>query len=120
MTRILIVEDNPLNLQLMETILKANGLDYASAPDGETAVLLAGTEKFDLIMMDLQLPGIDGYEALNQIRTSTTGADLPIVAITGNTTHADQQRARDAGFNGFLKKPFRIDDLLAVIRKELE
>lgn len=119
MNCILVVEDNPLNLRLLETILDANGFNYGSAVTGEQGVEMAADQNYDLILMDLQLPGIDGYEALSQIRQSTPQNETPIIAVTGNTTISDQERALEAGFNDFLKKPYRIDDLLAMINRNL-
>ncbi len=117
MTQILIVEDNPMNMTLVETILDAHGFDYISAVDGESSVVLAGQHDIDLILMDLQMPGINGFEAMQQIRELEGYANKPIIAVTGNTTAADSTKAIEAGFDDFLAKPFRINDLIDIIRK---
>lgn len=119
MTVILIVEDQPMNLKLVETILEANDFDYRSAESGEAAVAAAARETVDLILMDLQMPGIDGFEAMAKIREVAGYASVPIIAVSGNTMEADIDRAREAGFNGFIKKPFRVDDLIATINSIL-
>lgn len=120
MASVLIVEDNELNLQLMETILSANGFDFTSATTGEASVQLVKEQDFCLALMDLQLPDIDGYEALAKIRLIKSQQELPVIAITGNTTMADQKKVMSAGFDAFLKKPFRIDDLLEVVQEHLK
>ena len=117
MTRILIVEDNPMNLKLMETILSKNGYDLVSAVDGEKGVQRAGEQKLDLVLMDLQMPGIDGFEAMAQIRKLDQCSALPIIAVTGNTTQVDKKKAIEAGFNDFLGKPYKIDELLRIIEQ---
>lgn len=120
MTVILIVEDQPMNLKLVETILKANNFEFRSADSGQAAVEAARNEMVDLILMDLQMPDIDGFEAMASIRELPDYASVPIVAVSGNTTEADIARAEKAGFNGFVKKPFRIDELIGTINAALD
>ncbi len=115
MTLILVVEDNPMNLQLMETILSHHGFQYLVAVDGETGVQLAGENQFDLVLMDMQLPGIDGFEAMKRIRQLAGCETLAVVAVTGNTTAADSTMVLEAGFDAFIGKPYTIDELLACI-----
>ena len=117
MTTILVVEDNPMNLELMVTILKANGFDLLVARDGEEGIHTVQTQDLDLVLMDLQMPRVDGFEALIAMRKDYPG--LPVIAVTGTATQADKDQAFDAGFNDFIKKPFRIEALLAAIERVL-
>ncbi len=113
MTTILIVEDNETNLRLLETVLSANGYDLLSTMSGEEGVKQALGASPDLILMDLMMPNMDGFEALKRMRSN--GVTVPVIAVTGNATETDRLHAMDAGFDDFLKKPFRIDDLLGII-----
>ena len=117
MTMILIVEDNLLNLELMETILTHHNYSYVVAKDGETAVKLAQQEELSLILMDLQLPDMDGFSALEEIRKVEAQKLVPAVAVTGNSTNSDTIMAHEAGFEGLLEKPYRIHELLEVLEK---
>jgi CheY-like chemotaxis protein len=117
MTTILVVEDNPMNLELMETVLEANGYDLIVARDGEEGIAAAQSHHLDLVLMDLQMPRIDGYEALIAMRKVNDA--LPVIAVTGTATQADKDQAFDAGFDDFIKKPFRIEALLEAIERLL-
>lgn len=117
MKKILIVEDNLLNLELMETILTHHSYSYVVAKDGETAVQLAQQEELSLILMDLQLPDMDGISALEKIRNIEAQKLIPAIAVTGNSTNADNIMAHEAGFEGLLEKPYRIHELLEVLEK---
>lgn len=108
-----------MNLKLVETILSANGFEHISAETGEEGVSIAAREAVDLVLMDLQMPGIDGFEATRQIRLLPAHAETPIIAVSGNTTESDMKRTESEGFTAFVKKPFRIDELLKVIRENL-
>ncbi len=119
MTTILVIEDNEMNLTLMETILEANGFDLLLAATGEAGLNLFEGNQVDLILLDLQLPDIDGYEVLRQIKEAAQAETVKVVAVTGNATAVDQERALAAGFDDFLKKPFRIDGLLTCLHRNL-
>ena len=106
--RILVVEDNPTNLKLVRDVLTHSGYEVIEATSGEDGVRLAGEWSPDLILMDLQLPGIDGAEALRQIRASDRNPGVPIVAVTAFAMHEDRERAFDSGFNGYVEKPISI------------
>lgn len=119
MTKILIVEDNELNLELVQDILEQNEFQWVSARTGNEAAIVASEHKVDLILMDLQLPDMDGFQILGKIREALGDATPPIVAVTGNAMETDKRRCLDNGFTGFLRKPFRIHNLLQVIEESL-
>lgn len=120
MTCVLVVEDQPMNLRLLETILTSNGYTFVGAESGEEGVKAARSMDVDLVLMDLQMPGINGFEALDRIRAIPGKENLPVIAVTGNTTGADQDRVTNAGFSAFVSKPFKIDDLLETLSFVLE
>jgi two-component system cell cycle response regulator DivK len=109
--RILVVEDNPLNLKLVRDVLTASGYDIVEAQTGEDGVRLAGECGPDLVLMDLQLPGIDGYEALRRIREDARVDGVPVVAVTAFAMREDRERTATAGFDGYLSKPISVRDL---------
>ena len=104
---ILVVEDNPLNLKLVRDVLRYAGYRVVEATTGEDGVRLAAEERPDLVLMDLQLPGIDGSEALRRIRASDAPA-VPIVAVTAFAMPGDRDRALRDGFDGYIEKPLRV------------
>lgn len=106
--RILLVEDNPLNLKLIRDVLEFQGYDVATAASGEEGVAAATSAPPDLVLMDLQLPGIDGREALQRIRADPRCRDLPVVAVTAFAMKDDERRAAAAGFAGYIAKPISI------------
>src|ERR1700720_2209982 len=95
--RILVVEDNEENRQILRDLLGHAGLDYVEAWDGEAAVALARTDRPDLILMDIGLPGIDGYEATRRIRSDPSSASVPIIAVTAHSLVGDEAKALEAG-----------------------
>ncbi|HEU4466579.1 MAG TPA: response regulator [Agromyces sp.] len=109
--RILVVEDNPLNLKLVRDVLTASGYEVVEAQTGEAGVSLAADCAPDLVLMDLQLPGIDGYEAMRLIREDPRVAEVPIVALTAFAMREDRERTTRAGFDGYLSKPISVRDL---------
>lgn len=113
--RILVVEDNSLNLKLMRDVLQHCGFEVVEARSGEEGVHLARSCSPDLVLMDLQLPGIDGVEALHQIRGDPSVADVPVVAVTAFAMQADRDRAYSDGFDGYLSKPISVRALPAQI-----
>ena len=106
MSRILVVEDNPKNLKLVRDVLTYAGFEVIEATSGEDGVRLAQEMVPDLILMDLQLPGIDGAEALRQIRTGEK--QVPVVALTAFVMNNDRARAFEAGFDGYVGKPISV------------
>jgi two-component system cell cycle response regulator DivK len=109
--RVLIVEDNPLNLKLVRDVLLQAGFDVIEARTGEEGVARTQDSHPDLILMDLQLPGINGTQALRLIRKDARGADVPIVALTAFAMAEDRDRALLDGFDGYLSKPISVRDL---------
>jgi two-component system cell cycle response regulator DivK len=107
--RVLVVEDNSKNLKLVRDVLTYSGFEVIEATSGEDGVRLAQETTPDLILMDLQLPGIDGAEALRQIRT--TGSRVPVVAVTAFAMNNDRTRAFDDGFDGYVEKPISVSAL---------
>ena len=105
MSRILVVEDNPKNLKLVRDVLTYAGFEVIEATSGEDGVRLAHEMVPDLILMDLQLPGIDGAEALRRIRAAQRGPDVPIIAVTAFAMDDDRSRAFQSGFDGYVEKP---------------
>ena len=113
--RILVVEDNPLNLKLVRDVLTASGYEVVEAQTGEAGVSLAADCAPDLVLMDLQLPGIDGYEALRLIREDPRVGEVPIVALTAFAMREDRERTARAGFDGYLSKPISVRELPAQV-----
>ena len=105
---ILVVEDNERNLKLLRDVLEYAGYDVRAARTGEDGIALAVKEPPDLVLMDLQLPGIDGTEALRRLRKNPRTADIPVVAVTAQAMKQDRERALDAGFNGYIEKPISV------------
>lgn len=105
MKRILVVEDNERNMYLITFILEKMGHRVLRAVTGEEGVEVAETERPDLILMDIQLPGIDGLEATKRIRASAAAREIPIVAVTSFAMTGDRERLLAAGCNGYIEKP---------------
>jgi len=119
-TRILIVEDNPLNLKLVRDVLEFRGFEVATAATGEEGVAMAVSDPPHLVLMDLQLPGIDGHEALQRIRDDQRCDGVPVVAVTAFAMSTDIDRASAAGFDGYIAKPIDIRSLPAQLEAYLD
>ena len=115
MSSILVVEDNERNMYLIAFILEKMGHRVLRAVTGEAGVEVAERERPDLILMDIQLPGIDGFEATKRIRASATAGGIPIVAITSFAMTGDRERLLAAGCNGYIEKPIDPDTIMAQI-----
>ncbi len=113
--KILVVEDNPMNLELVRDILTAAGYEVLEANDGAAGVEIAVLERPDLILMDLQLPGMDGFEATRRIRAEKRTAATPIVAVTAHAMRGDDEKARAAGCSGFIAKPIDVKGFAAAV-----
>jgi len=105
---ILVVEDNERNLKLLRDVLEYAGYDVRVARTAEDGITSAVSEPPDLVLMDLQLPGIDGTEALRRLRESPRTAGIPVVAVTAQAMKQDRERALAAGFNGYVEKPISV------------
>jgi two-component system, cell cycle response regulator DivK len=106
--RILVVEDNPLNLKLIRDVLEFEGFEVLTARSGEEGVAVALSSRADLVLMDLQLPGIDGHEALLRIRSDPRSRTVPVVAVTAFAMKDDIESAKKAGFDGYIAKPISV------------
>jgi len=114
--RILLVEDNPVNRKLARNILRSRGYEVWEVTSGEEALQLLSDKRPDLVLMDLQLPGMDGLEVTRRIKADPVTADLPVVALTAHVGQIDEDRAREAGCAGYITKPIR----LAVFPRQVE
>ncbi|WP_321505446.1 response regulator [uncultured Methanoregula sp.] len=120
MTKVLVIEDNEANRYLISFILKGAGYDVIAAITGEEGVGMAIHDNPDLVLMDIQLPGIDGYEATQRIRASPAGEKIPIIALTSFAMAGDRGRALAAGCTGYVEKPVNPDTILDEIQKFLK
>jgi two-component system cell cycle response regulator DivK len=118
--RILVVEDTEDNRQILRDLLSAAGYDLLEAVDGESGVDMAAREKPDLILMDIQLPQIDGYEATRRIKADPALRHIPIIAVTSYALSGDEEKTRAAGCNGYVAKPFSPRQLLGKVREFLD
>jgi len=112
---VLIVEDNEKNMKLFRDVLVATGYSILEAATGEDAVALAVSHTPALVLMDVQLPGIDGVEALAQLRRDERTEAIPVLALTAQAMHCDRERFLGAGFDGYLSKPMDIAELLRMV-----
>ena len=119
--RILLAEDNAINQTLAVRLLEKRGYSVTVAPDGQAAVEAFQTGGFELVLMDIQMPGMDGFEATAAIREreKLTGAHIPIVAMTAHALVGDQERCLASGMDGYVSKPIRTSELFGVIEKML-
>lgn len=116
---VLLVEDNERNLKLARDVLEFAGFTVEAATTGEEALERAPVVVPDLILMDLQLPGIDGHAALDRLRRNPRTAHIPVVALTALAMTADRERALEAGFDGYLEKPISVRDFPDQVRQHL-
>jgi two-component system, cell cycle response regulator DivK len=102
---VLVVEDHADNLLIVATILRHYGYDVLTAEDGEVAISVASRELPDLVLLDISIPKIDGWDVARTLKRETSTADIPLIAFTAHVYDADRARATDEGFVGFLTKP---------------
>jgi two-component system, cell cycle response regulator DivK len=115
--RILIVEDNELNMKLLRDVLKAYGYVTVTTEKGATAVGLAREHRPDLILLDLQLPDISGFEALRQLRDDEETRNIPVVAVTAFAMAGDERKALESGCDGYVTKPILLRKFLDVVER---
>ena len=120
MSTILIIEDNEKNMKLARDVLQSRGYATLEAVTGEDGVRIAVERKPDLVLMDIQLPGINGIEALRQVRADPGCARIPVVAFTASVTVTDRSQISAAGFDGFLSKPINLKEFLETVKRMLE
>lgn len=112
---ILVIEDNEMNMKLMRAVLKTGHYRMLEAMDAETGLRLVREHHPDLILMDIQLPGMDGLSATKIIKADPDLKDIPIFALTGFAMESDKEKASDIGFAGYIVKPFSVKGLLATL-----
>ncbi len=113
--RILLVEDNPMNRRVSQFLLKAQGYIVDEARDAQEALGMLKARLPDLILIDLQLPGMDGYAATKLIKQDAATKDIPVVALTAYAMSGDAERAREAGCDGYITKPIDPDEFPKVV-----
>jgi len=115
--KVLVAEDNPSNQKLIAILLQRMGLDVTLAGDGVEALERCGEQSFDIILMDMQMPNLNGYDATRQLRSQ--GAKTPIIAVTANAMAGDEQKCMDVGCDGYLSKPINRDKLDELVGQHL-
>ena len=118
--QVLVVEDNERNMKLFRDVLKASGYRTIEATTGERAVELVIEHRPDLVLMDIQLPDIDGVEALDRLRADERTASVPVLALTAQAMDGDRERFLGAGFDRYLSKPVNIADFVATVKRYCE
>lgn len=115
MKKVLVVEDNPLNLELIVEILRGHDISVDTAGDGNEAVAKEKEKSFDLILMDIELPIMDGVEATTIIKKNHK--DIPVIALTSYAMKGDKERFLEAGFDDYISKPIEIHEFLRKLQK---
>ena len=117
---ILIVEDNEKNRKLVRDVLSHEGYRILETENGEDAVRLAQSERPALVLMDIQLPGMNGITALGQLRVDPATRAIPVIAVTASAMTHDRQKIMAAGFDGYQSKPIRVKEFLEAVRTMLD
>ena len=120
MSLILIVEDNEKNLKLVRDVLRVKGYATIEATNAEDGIALANAHKPDLILMDIQLPGMNGIDALRVLRADSATAGIPAIAVTASVMQQDRNLITDAGFDGYVGKPINLKEFLDAVRTTLD
>ena len=118
--QILVVEDNEKSMKLFRDVLQATGYRTLEATTGAEAVRLAAEHAPKLVLMDIQLPDVDGSEALSRLRADDRTASIPVLALTAQAMHGDRERFLAAGFDGYLSKPVNIAEFVATVKRYCE
>ena len=118
--RVLVVEDNGRNMKLFRDVLQASGYRTLEATTGAGAVQLVIEHRPDLVLMDIQLPDIDGVEALDRLRGDERTASVPVLALTAQAMEGDRERFLAAGFDGYLSKPVNVAEFIATVKRYCE
>ncbi|MCC7081393.1 MAG: response regulator [Burkholderiales bacterium] len=119
MKLILIIEDNAMNMKLVRDVLRVKGYDTLEAATAEDGLRIARERHPDLILMDIQLPGMNGVDAIKLLRADPAVANTRVVAITASVMQHDTQRIMRAGFDGFIEKPINLRTFLATVRQAM-
>lgn len=120
MKSILVVEDNPVILELVRTLLTSFGYGYKGAEDGFEALEAVQESDFDLILLDIQLPGMDGLEVLKRLKEDPDAVNIPVVALTAHAMYGDEQKFLRAGCSGYVSKPIDIPGFKALLEQLLQ
>jgi two-component system cell cycle response regulator DivK len=115
--QVLVVEDNEKNMKLFRDVLQASGYRLLEARTGERAMELAAEHQPNLVLMDIQLPDIDGVEALGRLRADARTASIPVVALTAQAMHGDRERFLDAGFDAYISKPVDVVEFVNTVKE---
>jgi two-component system cell cycle response regulator DivK len=118
--RILVVEDNEKNMKLFRDVLVATGYRTLEATTGSDAVDMAFEHTPDLVLMDIQLPDLDGVQALHRLRANVRTATIPVLALTSQAMYGDRERFLAAGFDGYLSKPVDVRELIGTVREHCD
>jgi len=116
---VLIVEDNPKNRKVFKDLLRIHGYKSLEAVNGEEGYKMAKEHKPDLILMDVQLPGIDGYKVTRRLKSEVDTEDIPIIIVTSFAMEGEENEAREAGCNDYISKPINIHQFVETIKKHL-
>jgi two-component system, cell cycle response regulator DivK len=119
MAKIVVIEDNPANMALATFLLQSVGHAVLSATDAEAGLTLAREQQPDLVLMDIQLPGMDGLKATALLKEDVSTRAIPVIALTALAMPGDEERIRAAGCDGYIAKPFAYRDFLAIIAAQL-
>jgi CheY-like chemotaxis protein len=117
MTKVLVVEDTPLNMELIIEILYSQGFEIDSSEDGEKALKMVEKKLYDLILMDIELPGMDGTETAKRIKIRSDYKDVPVLALTAFAMKGDKERLLGNGFNDYISKPIDVLNFIEILNK---
>ena len=118
-TRVLVVDDHSTNLRLIGGVLESQGFSHHTAENGQTALQMLEEQAFDLVLLDIQMPGLSGTEVAKRIRANPKTSSLKLIAVTALAMPGDRDEILKAGFDGYVAKPFKIPELLEVVRSTL-
>src|SRR4029079_785226 len=119
MGKVLLIEDNATNMAMARFFLESDGHTVLSATDAETGLTLARQEQPQLILMDIQLPGMDGLEAIALLKKDQATQNIPVIALTALAMRGDEERIRAAGCDGYIAKPMRYREFLAIVAERI-
>ena len=120
MSLVLIVEDNEKNMKLVRDVLQVKGYETLEATTGEDGIRIATQRLPDLVLMDIQLPGMNGIDALRALRANEATANIPVIAVTASVMQQDRALITDAGFDAYVGKPINLREFLDAVRRALE
>lgn len=120
MARVLVVDDNPLNIELAADVLELDGFEVLLAESGEEGVARALESRPDLVLMDMRMPGMNGLEAMQELRRHEKTRDIPVVVLTASAMKGDRERLLREGFDGYLEKPIDLETFSDDVRSFLK